>query len=367
MRVRPEIDARQNTEFGLLRTVLIPSFNYRTGGGGEPSGSGNNQGLNFQGGVNENYKKQTQVNVEGWVQLGGLTAGRTFSMFSPFGPKANIGLDGRDQRDQVNMFAYTATFGNGITATVAAEDGASQSRDGVRTTNGTALTSTVTYGGANVPDFVGNVMLDQAWGKVVASGAVHQLTYSTRQFSTDYGYAGQLATQINLPMLAAGDYIYLSGIYTSGANGYSLRNTAGDRASNNVDGFGIGQVAVGMNDVAVNTSTGATEKATVYGGSVEFGHYFTPSVLVYTGGSYEKLNWSSTAQSWDNSKTGINPASIYRVELGAQWTPVKGFTVWPEVEYSKINVKTAVSTLATEPAKKNQDNWTSRVRVSRSF
>jgi Porin subfamily len=401
MRVRPEIDARQNTEYGLLRTVIMPSFNYRTGGGGEPSSSANNQGLNFQG-LNENYKKQTQVNVEGWVQLGGLTVGRTFSMFSPIGPNANIGLDGRDQRDQTNMFAYTASFGNGFTATIAAEDGASQARDGILSTNGTSLYaaakapalnndgtlktagvsavgSAVTYGGANLPDFVANLMVDQAWGKVVASGAVHQITYSTRQFSTDYGYAGQLAAKINLPMIATGDYLFLSGIYTNGASGYSLRNVAGDRASQDITGtsgtgtgyggsFGVGQVGVTMNDVVVNTTTGATEKASVYGASAEFGHQFTPTVLAYVGGSYTKLDWSATAQSWDNgTQKSIQPASIYRVELGAQWTPVKGFTVWPEVSYSKVNAKSAVSTISTEPAKKSADAYTGRIRISRSF
>ena len=372
MRVRPEIDARQNTEFGLLRTVLIPSFNYRTGGGGEPSGSANNQGLNFQGAVNENYAKQTQVNVEGYVQLGGFLAGRTFSMFSPIGPNANIGLDGRDQRDQTNMFAYTASFGNGFTATVAAEDGASQARDGILTTAGTSVTGAAKYGGANLPDFVGNLSLAQSWGTVVASGAVHQITVNgitnqVNQFGTEYGFAGQLAAKINLPMLASGDYLFLSGIYTNGANGYSLRNTAGDRASNGTSDFGIGQVTASMNDYVVNTTTGQTSKATVYGGSAEFGHYVTSTVLVYTGASYTKLGWDSAAKSWDSTGKIINPGSIYRVELGAQWTPVKGFSVWPEVEYSKVNLKTAVSNIATEPAKKNQDNLTTRVRVTRSF
>jgi Porin subfamily len=366
MRVRPELDFRTNTEYGLLRTMLMPSFNYRTGGGGEPSSSANNQGLNVQGALNENYKKQTQVNVEGWVQLGGFLAGRTFSMFSPVGPTSNIGLDGRDQRDQTNMFAYTMSFGNGVTATVAAEDGASQARDGVLSTNGSAV-GTVTYGGANVPDFVANLMVDQSWGKVVASGAVHQIAYSSNQFSTDYGYAGQVAAKINLPMLANGDYFYLSGIYTNGANGYSLRNTAGDRASNGTADFGIGQVSASMNDVVVNTANGQTSKATVMGGSAEFGHYFTPSVMVYAGGSYEKLSWASSAKSWDSTGKIINPGSIYRLDAGFQWTPIKGFVVWPEVEYSKVNLKTAVSNTTGEPAKKSQDNWTGRIQVKRFF
>ena len=94
------LDARTNTEYGLVRTVVTPQISYRTGS--DNSGSANREGLNFNGSNGEGIGaagKQTQFNAIGYVQFGGFTAGHMGSFFDVVGFNANIGIEGRDQRD----------------------------------------------------------------------------------------------------------------------------------------------------------------------------------------------------------------------------------------------------------------------------
>jgi len=78
---RVEIDARNSTEWGLLRAYTRIDIARRTGN--IHSGSGLRQGSAFTGtGVDYAGYAQTQVLLDrAFVQLGGLTAGRTVSFF----------------------------------------------------------------------------------------------------------------------------------------------------------------------------------------------------------------------------------------------------------------------------------------------
>ena len=356
------LDARQNTEFGLLRTVVTPRIDYRVGS--ESSGSAGREGLNFRGTNNEGgVAKDTQFNAVGFFQLGGFTAGHMGSTFNVVSPTSNIGLDGWDQRDLTNVVAYTFSLGNGITLTGSLEDGTIVNRQGIYNAG---FARAVTYGANKLPDYIGVLSAAQSWGTVALSGAVHTINTSDAQIGTEYGYAVQLGTKVNLPMISNGSYLFLNGIYTVGANGFSLRDVAGDITSNSTTTMGIGRVAVGMND-AVLTATGSVEKAKVYGGAAEFGYQVTPTVLAYVGGSYTKLDWSAAAQAV--TPAAINPANMLRLTTGLQWTPIKGFRVFPDVEWSKISVKNATNAGAVSEgaAKKNESAWTARVQVRRDF
>jgi hypothetical protein len=362
------LDARSNTEFGLLRTVVTPVMSYRTGS--DNSGSANREGLNFNGGNGEGIGasgKQTQFNGVGYVQLGGFTAGHMGSFFNVIGFNANIGIEGWDQRDLTNTVAYTLSLGNGITATAALEDGTLVNREGVSSYAGVGgAAGTITYGANRLPDYVANITADQSWGKVALSGALHSINTSSPVIGTEYGYAGQLATKINLPMLSTGSYVQLNGVYTNGASGFSLRNRAGDVTSNNTNSFGLGRVAVGMNDIAINTVTNTVSKASVYGVAGEFGYQITPTVLAFIDAGYSNLSWSTSAQSLN---AALNPAKMTTVSAGLFWTPVKGFRVFPEIEYAKVDTKNATNAGATTEgaAKKSESAWIGRIQVRRDF
>jgi hypothetical protein len=360
--MRVTLDARTNTEYGLLRTVVDPRFNKRTGL--EQSGSQAREGNAADGSNTNGTSKQVMINTTAFIQLGGLTVGRLGSFANPqFGSNDLIGPVGVDARDEVNTVAYTMALGNGITVTGAVEDSTDSNRDGVYASGGT-----VTYGGNRIPDAVLALKVDQSWGSANIAAMSHAINYSSNQFGVEYGYGVTAGVKINLPMIAAGDTLLLNGAYASGFNQFVWRNNTGDKTANNSNGF---QFAGGMyntgtiNDVVVNVANGQTYQAKSYGGNAEFTHYFTPSVAAFLGGSYAKLNWDSAAQALSNAN--INPTAVYTGYLGAIWSPVKGFKIVPEVHYSHISAKYQFAASGAEPAAKNLDAWGGRIQVRRDF
>ena len=370
---RITLDARTNTEFGLLRTVVDPRFNKRNGN--EASASQAREGnaavnTSTNGGNGDGTTKQFQVNTTGYIQLGGLTVGRLSSFASPqFSANDLVGPVGIDARDEVNTVAYTASLGNGMTLTGALEDGTDSNRDGVYSVvSAGGGAGNITYGGSRIPDAVLAFKVDQAWGSANLAAQSHAINYNSNQFGVEYGYGVTAGVKINLPMIAAGDSLLLNGAYASGFNQFVWRNNTGDKRSNNTDGL---QYAAGMyttatiNDVAVNMSTGQSYQAKSYGGNVELTHYFTPAVAAFLGGSYAKITWDSAAQALNPAN--INPSAVYTGYLGLIWSPVKNFKIVPEVHYAHVNSKVAFGPTGAEPTTKNNDAWGARIQVRRDF
>ena len=382
------LDARVNTEYGLLRTVVAPQMAKRSGY--EQSGSqereGNAVGSSGTTGVN----KQTFFNAKGYIQFGGLTVGRTDSFFSnQFGTNDLVGSTGIDARDPVQTIAYTFALGNGITVTGAIEDSTDSSRDGIYSVFGGAKTAAavsdiavngvvtktgsaavgtvVNYGGNRIPDAVLALKIDQAWGSANIAASSHAINYDSNQFSVEYGWATQAAVKVNLPMLGAGDTLFLNGVYASGYNQAVFRNLIGDRNSQDTGGWtgynGGWNATATLNDVVVDETTGKTYQAKAWGLTSEFTHTLSPTVSAFVGGGYASLSWDQAAKQTVN----INPVNTYNVYLGAVWTPVKGFSIVPQVEYAKISAKTAFAPSGAEPSTKNLDDWQARIRVTRSF
>ncbi|MBO1911551.1 porin, partial [Microvirga sp. 3-52] len=148
-RGRLNIDARTATAYGLLRTFVRFEMTRDTGSYGFSS---------------------TTANVDqAFVQFGGLTAGRTVSFFDNSDlPTGHFGTLRFSDAPTVNVFAYTFSFGNGFSATIAAEEGrfAGTAFDGV---------SVFTEAGQTMPDLVGNLKYAGTWGSAQISGALHQL------------------------------------------------------------------------------------------------------------------------------------------------------------------------------------------------
>lgn len=94
-------DSRTNTEYGLLRTYVAAW-----------STTDNNGASDF-------YLD------EAFIQLGGFVAGRTASYFQFYtGDNWGAALDqGFADYGETNLFAYTAQFGNGLSASVSVEHG----------------------------------------------------------------------------------------------------------------------------------------------------------------------------------------------------------------------------------------------------
>ncbi|WP_445505392.1 porin, partial [Microvirga sp. G4-2] len=162
----------------------------------------------------------------------------------------------------VNLLAYTFSFGNGFSATLALEEGRF---DGIA--NPFFVGPADPTAGQRVPDVVANVKYAGTWGSAQLSGAVHQLRSVALVDAaglgfipdTEYGFAVSFQGSVNLPMLAAGDALWIAATYADGALGYL--------------GFGGGDV-----DDAIIDADGDID--TTQGWSVAGGlrHYWTPEI-----------------------------------------------------------------------------------------
>src|SRR5690242_921288 len=159
-------DARTQTAYGTLRSYLVIAEQIDTG---TPS---SNPCFSVGG-----SDVRTWSNA-GFIQLAGFTAGATTSFFDfdtiPYSNQTNV-LGSSWAGAGVDLFAYTAQFGNGWSATISAEGGAGEGRRShILGVTDAGVSSTNTYAGRQIPDFVGNIRLDQAWGSAQVMGAVHQ-------------------------------------------------------------------------------------------------------------------------------------------------------------------------------------------------
>ncbi len=116
-----------------------------------------------------------------FIQFAGFTMGKAVSQFSaPWVDYPGNNYDGLvgggGTVTGVNQFAYTAEFGNGVSASISAQDPSQYSisasvsyQVGILGGYGTS-----NYGGTDIPDIVGQLRIDQAWGLFQLSAAAHE-------------------------------------------------------------------------------------------------------------------------------------------------------------------------------------------------
>jgi hypothetical protein len=328
-RGRINVDHRTATAYGLLRTYIRYELERNTGGLFGTSTGGLDQAF---------------------VQFGGLTAGRTISFFSnPDLPTQHMGTLRFDDAPDVNTFAYTYSFGNGFSATLAVEDGNDRRLNGAPI--GGVIPGFVTYnvapGGQTVPDVVANIRYAGTWGSLQLSGAVHQIrdigTSVGRvnpitggllpQFAdTEYGWAVGLSGHYMLPFLGAGDNIWVFGTYTSGAPNYA-GFTSGS--------VGFGGLSVGLADAVINPFNGDLEKTDVWSIAGGLTHYWTPEFRSSLFGSYARVEFGNNASAVTTAGNAIGFVDFDEWRIGANtfWSPVSGLNLGVEVIYAEADPK----------------------------
>jgi len=189
------LDTRSQTEYGTLRSYFIMATTSDfdsygnssvTAGVLSPGTYGGTGVGNNPGGTGRAPYTRLWSNAA-FIQFAGFTAGKTGSFFDfdlqPYSNQTNFwgsNLAGGG----IEVFAYTAQFGNGLSASIAAENPNGHRISILSTPNGAAAasgntgTNAVTswvYANQQVPDLVGNLRIDQAWGSAQIMGAYHQL------------------------------------------------------------------------------------------------------------------------------------------------------------------------------------------------
>jgi len=328
-RGRVALDARTATAYGLLRAYVRMEMDRNTGVYQQANSGGAGTSANI---------------AQAYIQFGGLTAGRTTSFFANGDlPSENITTIRFYDYPDVNLLAYTFSFGNGFSATLSLEEGSFAGNNLVTTSIDpvTGLPVTGPAAGQRYPDLVANVKYAGTWGSAQLSGALHQ-TRSNVLIDGDYdselGWA--IGTQIgfNLPALGAGDALWLAAAYADGALGYLgfSGNVTGvsDATASILDAF-IGP------DGDVETSSGWQ----VAGG---LRHYWTPTIRSAVHGSYASVEGPVDFDEW-------------RVGVNTFWTPVSGLNIGVEALYANLDVDSAAF------ANVDDDRSEARFRIQRDF
>jgi hypothetical protein len=303
-------DARSQTEYGTVRGYIRI--------GAQFLGSG---------------ESATFLADRAFIQFAGLTAGHTVSFFDIFSNTelfsyTNAKTSGDTYNYGIKVLAYTATLGNGVSATISAElphylAGVADGTNSAFSINGTTTLDTA---GFSVPDFVGNVRLDQEWGYVGVSGAIHRVAgryYGSGQVShpeDKYGWAAQLGGLGRLPWSTT---VGASFVLTKGAVGYATK--AGSWQMYDGSTVGVGWVVDGLFDtnsfLGGNTPIHLTNAWSVNAG---LEHMWNPRWRTSVYGGYTRVWYDADTKVLINTHL---PGAGGSIQCGV---PVAG-SVWPPI------------------------------------
>ena len=368
-----EFDARNSTEFGLLRAYTRIEATNNTGTYGYVQSAGPYyNALGHSGNPSPSFQVE-----KAFIQLGGLTAGRIQSFFDFYADTLNWGgaIRGSDLTNTV--LAYTATFGSGFSATLSLEDGI-QREVGLSVLNPLTGTSiTAGYGGNRMPDIVANLRVDQGWGSAQLSAAMHQARAATALYvgqplgDAEMGWAIQGGVKINLPMIAAGDQLWLQAAYAQGAISYLGFGGGGNGSTWSANSY-TGLVGVNNADALLN-GRGSLDMTTGYALTAGALHYWTPTIRQALFGSFAALDYGNavtpTAAAVNFGSFGVSNNQV-AVGSNVTWSPVKGLDIGGEVIWMQTNTDIPViNPKQTNAAlnNKSNDGWTYRLRVQRDF
>ena len=375
------LDVRTQTEYGTLRAYTRAGFQLTT-----------------------TDSSQGRIYTErAFIQFAGFTLGKSQSYFD-FNSGAfcyGCGFMGTGSQTGAAgqlLFAYTATLGNGITATLSAEDNYVR-RSGIWDASDAANPLTIgvipgpatfvdaynttpvgigDYAATGIPDIVGALRVDQAWGSAQVAGALHQNRAGYYGNNTTgaggpggqvapsdvYGWAAMAGILVNVPW-NKGDKFWVEGAVSQGAGSYVGINGALVGQTDVWQRFNGRNVAAawGLDTIFGNLpSTGGLsgqQQTTYWTLEAAFEHYWTPALRTDVFGSYTSASYNSTAItlfcSSPNSPVrtlagaaptgaaalaGCDP-SYNLINVGARtiWNPAAQFDIGLEVMYSRVETK----------------------------
>jgi hypothetical protein len=398
-------DAREQTAYGVARAYIDVGI------------SSQNQG-------NEVPSAQASTN-RAFVQWAGFTAGLSVSFFDFYSAAAQLYRAGNIPNGDTGdgglwVWGYTAQFGGGFSATIAAQErqdsqmidfgGAAGALGGLAApgTNGLIVGTTAQtsgYGGWQTPDIAGNLRVDQAWGSAQIMAALHEdnagyygATPVTGGPSNAWGWVVGGGIKINTPFVSPGDYFTGQVQYTVGATKYMWNATSAGNVydvNGATQGYGVGSDCVYGGTLAAGNNTGCLQTS-AWGLDVAYEHYWTPQWhqdLVFNGmwekygtgtGSANSMLCVGEGLGAGAGTTAVAAAGcnnnwdVWGVGSRLQWDVTKSFYVGVEAIYQHIdsaqtglagNALTPAITLANSGATtwSNQSNWLFTLRMHKDF
>ncbi len=370
------LDARSQTSYGTLRSYAQFGIN------------SNNSGLTTSAYIQLAY-----------IQFAGFTFGNAVSFFDIYGwdqlhMNHRSWTNGASGSQGVNLLAYTASFGNGVSASISLED-PNPRRPGVFGSNGVALTLVNSTKGVNFPDVIANLRVDQSWGYAQLSGALHDASGTWfgpagagvfaptgRSVGDSLGYAIAAGGFFKIPG-TAGDTFGIQGTYSKGAAGYVTSLAGYNIGRNSVQTFGITNDAVFSNAAIAGTgvTAGSVELTEVWGVELGYEHVWMAGLKTSLAGGYTQVNFNANATNIictaALAAAGCNPDhSFYQIGSRTTWTPVQNLDIALDVVYSHFNGMSyaptqvgnpAVGAAATNAGLGSAGIWSGMLRVQRNF
>jgi hypothetical protein len=377
------METRSDTEYGVVRSVIRFGMQWdSTAQPGAPAGGS----LYWE---------------RAFIQFAGITAGYTTSFFNT-GAQAYYIYSSPYAGDAMwnTVLGYTADFGGGFTASIALEDAANRttgiqaaapisaySAGGILLPTSSGMSYVDYQAGLTVPDLVGNLRLDQAWGTLQVSGALHNvgtltprsvpgIPYAGASTDNSLGWAIGAIVEFNLPMLAKGDRLYLQAGYADGAINYlGLSGSPQARAT------GLGTIDAGptlltshgayypIADAVWNQSTLSYGNATGWEISALFKHYWTPSLR-------SGFHLGYVAVDMPQNTVGAFDVNMAQAIANLVWSPVRNLDIGAELIYSRVDGAVPLATRAATNATGgptiattggSADVWAGGMRVQRNF
>jgi len=315
-------DARNQTPYGTVRAYVAIGYLDSDVGAGAIGG--------FQA-------------LRGFIQWAGFTFGQAQSFFDFYSipgpaylaayPAESTGGGGW------KVLAYTAQFGNGVSASLSAEmrrttqiicAGDAFGAGGIvnACANASAATSQSMpqasgsvnpwasggfgdYGGFQAPDIVANLRVEGAWGAAQIMGALHQVNAQYYRDSTNgslavgegaghpgdkWGFAIGAGIKLNAPSIGPGDYFQSSVRYTEGASRYNFQNNNYNEGFRNGDSaaYGIISDAVFGGTLTAGNATGL-ELTSTWAVNASYDHNWNANWKTSVYGGYAEVKYSQLA------------------------------------------------------------------------
>jgi hypothetical protein len=350
-------DARSQTAYGTLRTYTrfrIAS----TGVSGTTS---------------------TEAFVErAFIQWAGFTFGRSQSFFDivTFTNRFNyldVRTAGDTAADGTNLAAYTWDIGNGVSLNLSAEEPISHFKagtvDGAATAFAVNGSVTTDNHGVRMPDWVGSLRINQAWGSAGISGAIHEISaayFGASNLTTNghpdskFGWAISGGGELKLPY---GDTFGVNAVYSEGAAGYATKG--GSWQIYGSSSVGVGWITDGLFDTGREI-----ERTRVWSVNAAYQHLWNPMWRTSLYGGYVDVSYNDAAKRIINShlpgasgsiQCGVAVAgsvwppvdvsltgggvgnsctpnfSFFQVGTRTEFTPVRGFGIGLDVFYTHLN------------------------------
>ena len=346
------LDARSQTAIGTVRTYIAFGADYN-----------NNVNGGSVGGNVTAYLERA------FIQFAGFTAGFAASFFD-FGAFYSIYALSSIAWNWQPVFAYTAQFGNGLSATIALQDGQAGRIKMLSIGGGSFATSgsstTNTYGGQEAPDIVANIRVDQAWGSAQVSGALHQLRVNQATanagFSDAWGWAVLGGIEIKTPMIAPGDSIMLQGVYSKGAVEYTGISGSPLAITQGIGLMGLAGTGPSSDlyDAFPSGITGSLELSTAWSANLMFRHFWQPNLRSAFWLGYNRYLPATTVGTFPSDLT------IWQAGGNVIWSPAPTLDLSLDVLWTRVETD-ACSALQPFSCGRSNDIWSVWTRWRRNF